>query len=58
MSPGVQLILIFVWAFGGPATAYYWLDLPYGRWIACLWLAGLVFLVRWNLPKDLEDITN
>lgn len=52
------MVLILLWAFGGPGTAIYWLGLPYG-WIGgIVWLSVLVFLVRWNPPKDLEDTTN
>lgn len=57
MSPGVQLIIILAWAFGGPGTAIYWLGTRYGEWLGILWLVVLVLLARWKLPSDLEDTT-
>jgi hypothetical protein len=58
MSNGLQLLILLVWAFGGPGTAIFWLGLPYG-WIGgIVWLVVLVILARVNPPKNLEDTTN
>lgn len=57
MSNGLQLIILLVWAFGGPGTAIFWLGLPHGHWLGVLWLVGLVILARVNPPKNLEDTT-
>jgi hypothetical protein len=51
LASGLQLLIIVIWAYLGPFTAFYWLGTEYGPWLAVFWLVLLIFLIRVDLFK-------